>query len=666
MSADAPTPAHTGEHGGESGIRAHNRSHVPKYKENGQVVGSTFINPEDQVWMLYLGEAEKDDKALTENIKGDTDGILIFTGLFAATVAGFIVQTYPLLSSNPNDVTVALLFRISQQLSASVNDTSGVPLFVDPSTTFSPSRKVVCFNALWFLSLLLSLCSALTATLMQQWTRRYTRTVQRRGQPRKRGLLHVYLAQGIKRFGLSESVEAIVALLHASVFLFIAGLIIFLFDQCQSIAWIVAGGAIGGLAIYLVLSAFPLCAPDAPYRTPLTPALSVIGTARALRAVRSSFLTAIVWLYVAFDALFLILRAMLWRCRPRAALATARQYSEMFSETLRARAPFTVPRSEVPPLEDPLQCAMQTQDRMAYLALRQTLKKVDENNELEEFLVALTHFLRSDSVQSKHDILYPLFTNDGLGERMKQLLLSCSAYCAPGSPSANIHAQRVFILGRVCLDLCPYFFQSSTDLDVDYTAYNIFPPRRPPALQWEDLIDVWSVDLSGAADPRISSIAACVQARLLLQILKQCPQTQRFWLHDPVHNPKFNHTKNFIQVTYSILLSTNHNPNPLGEYTFLLPSLFDDLAQCVASRPPDKGSKMDRLLRRTLREIFGSDPSVEDPTDSGIQLDVASGRWTGLDAALEQQPAVVRALRTVAKSISLGEGTSSHYARPRA
>jgi hypothetical protein len=42
-------------------------------------VGSSgFINPEDRLWNLYLSEAEKEDKVLTENIKGDTDGILIF------------------------------------------------------------------------------------------------------------------------------------------------------------------------------------------------------------------------------------------------------------------------------------------------------------------------------------------------------------------------------------------------------------------------------------------------------------------------------------------------------------------------------------------------------------------------------------------------------------
>jgi hypothetical protein len=40
--------------------------------------GDQFNAPEDRFWNLYLTQAEKVDKKLTESWKGDADGILIF------------------------------------------------------------------------------------------------------------------------------------------------------------------------------------------------------------------------------------------------------------------------------------------------------------------------------------------------------------------------------------------------------------------------------------------------------------------------------------------------------------------------------------------------------------------------------------------------------------
>lgn len=51
--------------------------------------------PSWKVWSLYLGEADKQDKMLTENWKGDTDGILIFV---SNSVAGH-TRTAPIHSS---------------------------------------------------------------------------------------------------------------------------------------------------------------------------------------------------------------------------------------------------------------------------------------------------------------------------------------------------------------------------------------------------------------------------------------------------------------------------------------------------------------------------------------------------------------------------------------
>ncbi|KAF8269075.1 hypothetical protein EI94DRAFT_1443824, partial [Lactarius quietus] len=67
-------------------------------------------------WSMYLTEAEKQDTEVTESWKGDTDGILVFTGLFSATIATFIIESYKQLSPDSSDKTNALLTQISQQM----------------------------------------------------------------------------------------------------------------------------------------------------------------------------------------------------------------------------------------------------------------------------------------------------------------------------------------------------------------------------------------------------------------------------------------------------------------------------------------------------------------------------------------------------------------------
>ena len=136
---------------------------------------------------MYLTEAEKQDTEVTESWKGDTDGILVFvspgpvpfvhihhlkhilkTGLFSATVAAFIIEIYKKLSPDSGDMTNALLTQISIQL---VNISNGTPLTSVAGKSgqpFRPTASAVRVNVLWFLSSILSLNCALSATLTQQ------------------------------------------------------------------------------------------------------------------------------------------------------------------------------------------------------------------------------------------------------------------------------------------------------------------------------------------------------------------------------------------------------------------------------------------------------------------------------------------------------------------
>ena len=66
--------------------------------------------------------------------------------------------------------------------------------------SFTPTPSAVRVNILWFLSLILSLSCALSATLMQQWARRYQELAQRRGAFHRRGRMRAYIYDGINRF----------------------------------------------------------------------------------------------------------------------------------------------------------------------------------------------------------------------------------------------------------------------------------------------------------------------------------------------------------------------------------------------------------------------------------------------------------------------------------
>lgn len=231
---------------------------------------------------------------MTENWKGDADGILIFvrarlyqrifpdffqTGLFAATVATFFVDSYKTMLPDPAAATVVLLAHLSQQISAVANGSASTPspLPIDPSLfNQSPSRSSTRVNVLWSLSLVLSLICALMATLVQQWSRRYLGRTKRRLAPSKRARLRAQLVKGVETFRMSAFVNAIPALLHTSVLLFLAGFIEYQLSINHVVAYVVLSlTAILG-AVYIALSISPFVRLNCPYQTPLSNPLRIL------------------------------------------------------------------------------------------------------------------------------------------------------------------------------------------------------------------------------------------------------------------------------------------------------------------------------------------------------------------------------------------------------
>ncbi|KAJ7766062.1 hypothetical protein B0H16DRAFT_385365 [Mycena metata] len=232
----------------------------------------TSMNPENEaaaakLWAIYVSEAEKYDKSLVESWKSDMEGMLIFAGLFSASLTAFLIESYKTLVPDSGDTTVLLLSQISGQLAASANGTAFN--FVPPAHFAPPASALIC-NILWFISLGLSLSCALVATLLEQWARDFLHRAEMRSAPVIRARVFSYLYYGLKRFGMHTVVETIPLLLHASLLFFFAGLIAFLIPVNIVITAVAAAILTTVIVIYATLTLLPLSHPDCPYRTPLS------------------------------------------------------------------------------------------------------------------------------------------------------------------------------------------------------------------------------------------------------------------------------------------------------------------------------------------------------------------------------------------------------------
>ncbi|KAH9003507.1 hypothetical protein EDB86DRAFT_3073295 [Lactarius hatsudake] len=228
-----------------------------------------FGDPSRQMWTLSLSQFEKYDREIIDRWKSDTDGVLVFTGLFSATVASFVIESYKGLSVDSGSQTVVLLTQMSQQL---VGISNGTILPTPPPLSNSPPNlpSAVRVNILWLLSLAISITCALLATLIQQWTRRYMALSYLHDMPHERARVRTFLFTGMELFRMRQAVEAIPMLLHTSVFLFFAGLVDFFLLFNQTVAWVFIGWIGLFVSVYVAMTIIPNIIFSCPYHTPFT------------------------------------------------------------------------------------------------------------------------------------------------------------------------------------------------------------------------------------------------------------------------------------------------------------------------------------------------------------------------------------------------------------
>ncbi|KAH9967794.1 hypothetical protein BJV74DRAFT_799460 [Russula compacta] len=207
-------------------------------------------------WSVYVDEAKNHDKAV-ETWKDDMEGILIFAGLYSASLTAFLVESYKKLTPDLNDVnayyaqqSVTLLAQISAQLAASGSN--------------------VRINIFWFMSLVFSFTAALAATLVQQWVRNYMHVFQRYNHPLKCARIREFLYEGTKKWYMAVVVDAVPALIHISLFLFFLGLAEFLFKLNTATATTTTTMILICALLYIWSIIAPVHDPQSPYQSPLS------------------------------------------------------------------------------------------------------------------------------------------------------------------------------------------------------------------------------------------------------------------------------------------------------------------------------------------------------------------------------------------------------------
>src|SRR6266702_1384968 len=369
---------------------------------------------------------------------------MLKTGLFSATVAAFIIESYKQLSPNPGDTTNALLTQLSGQL---VNISNGIPLpsiAAQSSQPFKPTASAIRVNVLWFLSLVLSLTCALSATLMQQWARRYQELAQHHGAPHRRARMRAYVFDGISRFGMARAVATMPTILHISVFLFFAGLVDFLFPIDKTVSYFTFGWVAAFALAYTTLTVLPNLYLNCPYATPLSgftwrfSQFSVVAVLKAALGIEDLFHNSLLKLWSRVNQHVAGPGIERWREALKNQVKVHRQW---LSDGLRK----SIERN-----------AKDAPSTVVTSALEWTLTALDEDKEIETFAAGVPGFFDSRTVPDATLAILPLMSEksstDGvLGSRLYDLLKTCM----PGASPFNDEERNSRL--RVCLKCLCYF-----------------------------------------------------------------------------------------------------------------------------------------------------------------------------------------------------------------
>ena len=243
----------------------------------------------------------------------------------------------------------------------------------------APPASAVWVNSLWFLSLIISLFCSLLATLQQRWARRYLQLTQPHVTIHERARIRSYFAEGVTRFRVSVAVEAIPALLHISVFLFLAGLVVSLFTIHHTVAYVVLAATAICSVVYAAITVMPAICHDSPYTSPFSAPTWYIPRKTALAVVNT--VVRIMDFLGKYSS----------KCWTMSSLREkVLSYKKLFSQDWTEAAHDAAKRAK---------------NQLDARALGWTLDQLDEEGELVKFAAGIPGFSRSTRIEGAASIL---------------------------------------------------------------------------------------------------------------------------------------------------------------------------------------------------------------------------------------------------------------------
>ncbi|KAF8464556.1 hypothetical protein DFH94DRAFT_824994, partial [Russula ochroleuca] len=185
-------------------------------------------------WKLYRSEAEINDKKFVDSLKGNTDSMVFLNTLFSSIVASFIIEIYKTLQ-----------------------------------TTGGPRNNAVRINIVLFLSFFLSIVSAVSCALLQQWCNEYLMFAYPRAAPHDSGRVRTYLFRGLHQFQMRRFMYGTHVLLHISVVLFFWALSDFFYTVDHLFGLVTRYTLVASAIVYILFSISPLIYSSCPYSTPM-------------------------------------------------------------------------------------------------------------------------------------------------------------------------------------------------------------------------------------------------------------------------------------------------------------------------------------------------------------------------------------------------------------
>ncbi|KAF8663688.1 hypothetical protein AX16_000863 [Volvariella volvacea WC 439] len=274
----------------------------------------------EHAWKELNEWSHKYDVEMCKGWSEEIENLLIFTGLFGATVTAFAVEAFQWLQEDPNERNSIFLAQISLQIANLTNPGllagSSIPI-IDPIVTsaepFDVEGYILRVNVLWMLSLTLSLSTVLIGILCMQWLREFLKDSSL--SPKDNLPIRYLRFQGLNAWKVPQIVSSLPLLLQISVILFFAGFIDLLWHLHTTVAIFVIVLVTLVLTFVLFTTISPAsqvlllnCTPEdarfsqCPYKSPQSWLV-----VRLLQILRNTFRKLDEWLSIPlFTSLFLL------------------------------------------------------------------------------------------------------------------------------------------------------------------------------------------------------------------------------------------------------------------------------------------------------------------------------------------------------------------------